>query len=140
PPFWFLGIYQRLMEGPAAQPIFGKLAQIGCEALLGTVGLAMLAYPLAYMRKVRQIVVGAPARTTRRGLLRFGNWLAGATIVRQPLRRAIFHFIGKHCCAFRAIEFTSFSMAVSVCRSSSRRFCASRWLMVWCALKSLPTG
>lgn len=95
PPFWFLGIYQRLMEGPAAQPIFGKLAQIGCEALLGTVGLAMLAYPLAYMRKVRQIVVGAPARTTRRGLLRFGNWLAGATIVRQPLRRAIFHFIGQ---------------------------------------------
>jgi hypothetical protein len=95
PPFWFLGIYQRLMEGPAVLPIFGKLAQIGCTALLGTVGLAVLAYPLAYLRKTQQIVVGAPARTTRRGLLRFGNWLAGATIVRPPVRRAVFRFIGQ---------------------------------------------
>ena len=29
PPFWFLGVYQRLMEGPAALPIYTRLAQIG---------------------------------------------------------------------------------------------------------------
>jgi hypothetical protein len=95
PPFWFLGIYQRLMEGPAAMPIFGKLAQIGCMALLATVGLAVLAYPLAYLRKVRQIVVGAPARTSRSGFLHFWNSLLHATLVRPPVRRAVHHFIAQ---------------------------------------------
>src|ERR1035437_9976863 len=41
PPFWFLGIYQRLLEGPSALPIYARLAQTGCVALLVTVGLAM---------------------------------------------------------------------------------------------------
>jgi hypothetical protein len=95
PPLWFLGIYQRILEGPAAQPIFGKLAQIGCAALLSTVGVAILAYPLAYMRKVRQIVVGAPTHTGRPRLLRWGNRLVHAALVRPPARRAVFHFIGQ---------------------------------------------
>jgi hypothetical protein len=95
PPFWFLGIYERLMEGPAALPIFGRLAQIGCAALPGAVGLAMLAYPLAYLRKVRQIMVGAPTHAGRRRILRWGNWLVNAALVRPPLRRAVFHFIGQ---------------------------------------------
>ena len=34
PPFWFLGIYQRLLEGPSALPIYTQLAQTGCVALL----------------------------------------------------------------------------------------------------------
>ena len=33
PPFWFLGIYQRLLEGPSALPIYCRLAQTGCVAL-----------------------------------------------------------------------------------------------------------
>jgi hypothetical protein len=95
PPFWFLGVYQRLMEGPAAQPIFAKLAQIGCAALLGVVGLAMVAYPLAYLRKARQMVVGAPSRSSGRRLFRWGDWLVHAALVRPPPRRAVFHFIGQ---------------------------------------------
>jgi hypothetical protein len=36
PPFWFLGIYQRLLEGPSALPIYSRLAQTGCTALFIT--------------------------------------------------------------------------------------------------------
>ena len=65
PPFWFLGIYQRLMEGPSALPIYTRLAETGCIALLATAGLAALAYPIAYTRRVRQLVEGPGTRTKR---------------------------------------------------------------------------
>ena len=45
PPFWFLGIYQRMLEGPSALPIYSRLAQTGCIALLGTLLIAVMAYP-----------------------------------------------------------------------------------------------
>jgi hypothetical protein len=95
PPFWFLGIYERLMEGPAALPIFGKLAQIGSVAVLVTAAVAGLAYPLAYLRKVRQLIVGAPAQRTRNQLADCGSWLIDAVLVRRPLCRAVFYFIGQ---------------------------------------------
>jgi hypothetical protein len=95
PPFWFLGIYQRLVEGPSALPVYTRLAQIGFLSLLATAGLAALAYPIAYIRRVRQLVEG-PATRTRQ------NWaalplrnLAHDCLVRSPLRRAVFHFISQ---------------------------------------------
>ena len=95
PPFWFLGIDQRIMEGPAALPIYARLARIGCASLLFVIALAVVAYPLAYLRRVRQLVEGPGVRTTR-------NWLAypfdavlNATVLRPPVRRAVFHFIGQ---------------------------------------------
>ncbi len=95
PPFWFLGIYQRLMEGPSALPVYSRLAQIGCVALLATAGLAALTYPIAYIRRVRQLVEGPGARARR-------NWAElplhkpmHATLVRTPIRRAVFHFVSQ---------------------------------------------
>jgi hypothetical protein len=95
PPFWFLGIYQRLMEGPSAMPIYTRLAQTGCLALLLTAVLASTAYPIAYMRRVRQLVEGPSTRATR-------NWVAlplrkllHVTLVRSPVRRAVFHFVSQ---------------------------------------------
>lgn len=95
PPFWFLGIYQRLMEGPSAMPIFTKLAQIGCVALLATAGLAALAYPIAYLRRVRQLVEGPGTHATRNWAALPLSKLLHATWVRSPVRRAIFHFISQ---------------------------------------------
>jgi hypothetical protein len=95
PPFWFLGIYQRLMEGPSALPIYATLAQIGCIALLLVAGLAILTYPLAYLRRTRQLVEGPGTRTTRNSLGRSFDRLLHATAVRPPVRRAVFHFIGQ---------------------------------------------
>ncbi len=92
PPFWFLGIYQRLMEGPGALAIYGQLARTGCIATLAAGAIVIVSYPVAYVRRTRQIVEGT-------GLHRAGRWAQGitsrvvnATIVRRPERRAIFHY------------------------------------------------
>jgi hypothetical protein len=95
PPFWFLGIYQRLMEGPSALPIYTRLAETGCAALFIAAGLVLLTYPVAYLRRMRQLVEGPGTRSTR-------NWIAWpvykllhATILRAPNCRAVFHFISQ---------------------------------------------
>ena len=95
PPFWFLGIYQRLMEGPSALPIFAQLARFGCEATLGATALAILVYPLGYRRRVHQLVEGANSRCGRRWLLWPLHKVLHATVVRRPACRAVFHFIGQ---------------------------------------------
>lgn len=95
PPFWFLGIYQRLLEGPSALPIFSRLAHIGCAALLFTIALAMLVYPFAYLRRVRQLVIGPGTHDTRVWVARPLHGLLHATLLRPPVRRAVFHFIGQ---------------------------------------------
>lgn len=95
PPFWFLGIYQRLMEGPAALPVYTRLAQMGCEFTLGTMAVAILVYPLAYWRRVHQLVEGAHSRTGRNWLVRPLHVLLHTMVVRLPVRRAVFHFIGQ---------------------------------------------
>ena len=95
PPFWFLGIYQRLMEGPSALPVYNSLAQTGCVALLATAALAAVTYPIAYLRRVRQLVEGPGTRSTRRWVsLPLGKLLHG-TLARHPVRRAVFHFISQ---------------------------------------------
>ncbi len=95
PPFWFLGIYQRLIEGPSALPIYAKLAHTGCVALLLTAGLSALAYPIAYLRKVRRLVEGASTRVARNRLDPPLHALLHATLIRPPVRRAVFHFISQ---------------------------------------------
>ncbi len=95
PPFWFLGLYQRLMEGPAALPIYSQLARIAWIATAATACLAMLLYPLAYMRRVHQLVEGAGTRSGRKRIARSLHRLLHVTIARTPVRRAIHHFIGQ---------------------------------------------
>jgi hypothetical protein len=95
PPFWFLGIYQRLLEGPSALPIFAKLAQIGCVALMITISLAMLSYPIAYLRRVRRLIEGPGTNDTRAWVARPLDKLLHATLIRPPVRRAVFHFISQ---------------------------------------------
>ncbi len=95
PPFWFLGIYQRLLEGPSALPIYALLAQTGCMALILVTGLAILAYPFAYLRRERQLVEGPSARSTRNRLGLPIVRLIHGTLVRPPVRRAVFHFISQ---------------------------------------------
>jgi hypothetical protein len=95
PPFWFLGIYQRVLEGPSALPIYSRLAQTGCAALLVTIAVAVLAYPIAYVRRVRQLVVGPGTHDTRNWASRPAHSLLHATLLRNPVRRAVFHFISQ---------------------------------------------
>ena len=95
PPFWFLGIYQRLMEGPSALPVYAQLARLGCATTLGTIGLAFLVYPLAYRRRAFHLVEGANPRSRRNSLVRPLHKLLHITVIWHPVRRAVFHFIGQ---------------------------------------------
>lgn len=95
PPFWFLGIYERLLAGPATLPIFQQLARSGCWATLFTVMLAAVTYPLAYKRRVRQLVEGAGATNTSGWITPPINKILHATILRLPARRAVFHFVSQ---------------------------------------------
>lgn len=95
PPFWFLGLYQKLLEGAAALPIYGHLAQIGCIATGAAVVLALLLYPLAYLRRVHQLVEGSATRSARNWIVRPLHLLLHVSAVRLPVRRAVFHFIGQ---------------------------------------------
>jgi len=95
PLFWFLGVYQRLMEGSSALPIYTKLAQIGCEALIITFAVSMLAYPLAYLRRVRRLIVGPGTHDTRSWFALPVRGLLHATLLRLPISRAVFHFISQ---------------------------------------------
>jgi hypothetical protein len=95
PPYWFLGIYQRILEGPSAQPVIVSLARMGVFALLIAVTLVIVAYPIAYLRRTRQLLVGANTRSLQS---RFFNFLLApliAALARTPGGRAVFHFIGQ---------------------------------------------
>jgi hypothetical protein len=95
PPFWFLGIGQSVIDGPSALPIWSHLARIGWRALLVSWSLAVLAYPVAYLRRVRQIVEGSAARSIPHLMLKPLQAMFHATLLRSPVRRAVFHFISQ---------------------------------------------
>jgi hypothetical protein len=95
PPFWFLGIYECLLAGASAPEVFHLLARTGCYALLAMLACTLLTYPLAYRRRVRQLIEGTAANSSRRRtngpILR----LLHGTILRRASKRAIFHFISQ---------------------------------------------
>lgn len=95
PPFWFLGMDQRILEGPAALPVFADLARKGMVAVMIAAGVALAAYPLAYARRMRALVEGAAARSMRNRVAAPLHGVLHATVVRPPVRRAVFHFIGQ---------------------------------------------
>lgn len=95
PPFWFLGMYQRLMEGPAALPIYARLAQTGCTAMRWAFAMAVVSYPLAYWRRTRELIEGPDTRDTRSLVAKPINQALHATLSRISESRAVFHFINQ---------------------------------------------
>ncbi len=95
PPYWFLGMYQTLLDGESALPIFRELSGMGITALLGAAAIGVVAYPVAYLRRVKYLLEGAPPRATRNELLTPFNGVLHAGMVRRPIGRAVFHFINQ---------------------------------------------
>jgi len=95
PPFWFLGIYERVLAGSSTLPVCTALARTGLFATLLVVLLVVVTYPLAYRRRTRQLIEGS---TAARGV----NWVSKsidgvlhAVVLRIPQRRAVYHFINQ---------------------------------------------
>jgi hypothetical protein len=95
PPFWFLGIDQCLIEGPKALQIYATLARTGFCAVLLVSLFAIFTYPIAYLRKMRQLVEGPGSQRAVNPLSRPIDRVLHTTVISRPLRRAIFHFISQ---------------------------------------------
>ncbi|RZU40053.1 hypothetical protein [Edaphobacter modestus] len=95
PPFWFLGLYERLLWGSAVLPLFVPLAATAVLSTIAALTLAVLTYPLAYTRRTRQLVEGNPILKREFGFFALFHPLLHATILRSPQQRAIYHFIGQ---------------------------------------------
>lgn len=99
PPLWFLGIYQWMIEGSAVPSVFKALAVVGFIATSIALALAMLTYPLAYMRRVREVIEGPGKENRSRRLTgRLARWLGGIldrALLRRPARRAVYYFISQ---------------------------------------------
>ncbi|HUB19573.1 MAG TPA: hypothetical protein VL990_13115 [Acidobacteriaceae bacterium] len=96
PSFWFLGIYQRLLDGAATPAIFVRLAQIGWTALVASVILAAASYPLAWWRKTRGLVEGGAKRERQSWITLPLRSALHATLARTPACRAVWQFIGQN--------------------------------------------
>lgn len=95
PPYWFLGIYQHVLEGASSIPAFRTLQSIGWTALAIAVATAVCAYPIAYLRRVKNLIEGAVARRSRSRTTAPANAAVHALLVRRPVGRAVFHFINQ---------------------------------------------
>jgi hypothetical protein len=95
PPFWFLGVYEYLLGGASTPTIFQALARTGCYALLLMSACTLLTYPLAYRRRVRQLIEGSAATSAKASGTNPIRRLIHATILRHPSQRAVFHFISQ---------------------------------------------
>jgi hypothetical protein len=93
PPFWFLGIYQRILEGPSALPIYAQLANTGCMATLMVGGIVILTYPLAYIRRTRQLIEGTTPRPHHNWFVKAISRLINHAVIRPSEQRAVFHYV-----------------------------------------------
>jgi hypothetical protein len=92
PPVWFLGVYQILLRGNAAPAFALPLAGCAMRATAASAVIALLTYPLAWIRMRKMALEGAARRRKQpsRLLARIVH-----TLVRRPGERAVFHFIGQ---------------------------------------------
>ena len=65
PPFWFLGVYEFVMHGGGGSAIWASLAGTAVLATAGAIVLAAATYPLAYARRVKQLLEGVDSRHRR---------------------------------------------------------------------------
>ena len=92
PPIWFLGIYQRLLHGEAAQTFAMHAAHTAWMAVGTGIGIVLLLYPLAWVRMQRMAVQGDATH----GKTPVKWWAAlQGYLISAPTERAIFGFVGK---------------------------------------------
>ena len=127
PPFWFLGIYESLLTGSSAPAIFHTLARNGCYALVFMVACTLLTYPLAYRRRVRQLIEGSAASSTSGGTNVVIRHVLHTTLLRQPPQRAIFHFISQTILRSQRQRITLAMFGGLSCLGSNGHPCRRTW-------------
>jgi hypothetical protein len=96
PPFWFLGIYQRILGGAGTPQVFAAQARIGWAATASALVVACLSYPLAWWRRTRGLVEGGVRRDGQNLAAVPAQGALHGTLARSPQGRAVWHFIGQN--------------------------------------------
>jgi len=95
PPFWFLGVYEVVMHGREGSAMWAPLAGTAVAATAGALLLAAATYPLAYARRVKQLVEGVDSTHRRSVVAGMVRRVLHATLLRSPQMRAVYHFISQ---------------------------------------------
>lgn len=95
PPFWFLAVFQQHLPEASHLATWPQLAHRGMMMTAAIWAVVIAAYPLAHLRRIRALVQGTWTRRRRNWLLTPFNGALHATILRAPVRRAVFHFISQ---------------------------------------------
>ena len=92
PTIWFLGLYQQLLRGASAQAFASPAAHRAWVAVSVAMLIAVLTYPVAWIRMQRMAIQGESTRATAPA----GLWATVQNrLTAEPTERAIFSFIGK---------------------------------------------
>ena len=95
PPFWFLGVYEVWMHGHAGAAVFEPFALTAVAATAGALLVAAATYPVAYARRVKQLVEGVDSMHRRSAVAGAVRKALHLTLLRSPQMRAIYHFISQ---------------------------------------------
>jgi hypothetical protein len=95
PPFWFLGMYETLLDGSRAGTIFHSLAARGAVAMLLLAATVAATYPIAYRRSLRSTIEGAATRHSRNPIRDAWHALLHTLWIRRPQQRGVYHFISQ---------------------------------------------
>lgn len=94
PPMWFLGLYETILG--RTQPVFRSLAGIAVAALGAAFAAAVAAYAISYRRHARRSLETTNSHAAGPAMIeRALTALADRFLVRNPLERATFYFVGK---------------------------------------------
>lgn len=94
PGFWFTCLYEQLLTS-SKHPVLLRSSDTALWALAGAAGLFLVTYLPDYMRQARKsIEEPTPSPKGPGWLSRHTAGLATKALLRNPIERAIFHFIG----------------------------------------------
>jgi hypothetical protein len=90
PPFWFVGLYERLLG--TSDPVFSAQARAAVLALLFSLAGFAAASGLSYYRHVRKTLESGKGRSVLSGLREAWSGLLGRTVLRSHEERAVYGF------------------------------------------------
>jgi hypothetical protein len=94
PPMWFLGLYQNLLGSHEA--VYESLTRLAVRGLGLVAFISAVTYFLSYRRFVRRAIEQGGDEAAEPGQIeRLLGRLADRFVVRKPIERAVFYFVGK---------------------------------------------
>jgi hypothetical protein len=96
PPFWFLGIYEKVLNGSAAPAFFAQAARIGWAGTLAAAAVAAVSYPLAWWRRTTGLIEGGAKREKGSRTATPASRILHRLLARSRGSRAIWQFIGQN--------------------------------------------